>query len=102
MSGMECKQQTSGLEISLATAPPAQTPSLGNSFLRTLGIGDSDIYYPREFEGIWNCYSTLLAVDTPQGEDRADRKSLEFSRKQLGYTVSALSFFAFVFCKLLN
>ncbi|CAM6014394.1 unnamed protein product [Sphagnum balticum] len=74
-------------EMSLAAAPPAQTPSLGNSFLRTLGIGDSDIYYPREFEGIWNCYSTLTAVDTPQGEDRADRKSLEFSRKQLGYTV---------------
>jgi hypothetical protein len=34
-------------EMSLAAAPPAQTPSLGNSFLRTLGIGDSDIYYPR-------------------------------------------------------
>jgi hypothetical protein len=27
-------------EMSLAAAPPAQTPSLGNSFLRTLGIGD--------------------------------------------------------------
>jgi hypothetical protein len=74
-------------EMSLAAPPPAQTPSLGNSFLCALGIGDSDIYYPREFEGIWNCYSTLTAVDTPQGEERADRKSLEFSRKQLGYTV---------------
>ncbi|KAH9549001.1 hypothetical protein CY35_11G117700 [Sphagnum magellanicum] len=74
-------------EMSLAAAPPAQTPSLGNSFLSSLGIGDSDIYYPREFEGIWNCYSTLTAVDTPRGEDRADRKSLEFSRKQLDYTV---------------
>ncbi|KAH8948804.1 hypothetical protein BDL97_11G113400 [Sphagnum fallax] len=53
-------------EMSLAAPPPAQTPSLGNSFLCALGIGDSDIYYPREFEGIWNCYSTLTAVDTPQ------------------------------------
>lgn len=39
------------------------------------------------FEGTWHCFSTLTAVETPQGEDKADRKSLEFSRKQLGFTV---------------
>jgi hypothetical protein len=61
-------------EMSLAAPPPAQTPSLGNSFLCALGIGDSDIYYPREFEGIWNCYSTLTAVDTPQVPDLCVRK----------------------------
>ncbi|KAL3691141.1 hypothetical protein R1sor_004792 [Riccia sorocarpa] len=58
-----------------------------NPLLRSLGIGDPDIYYPQFFEGTWNCYSTLIEVATPQGEDKADKKSLEFSRKQLGYTV---------------
>ncbi|KAL2622837.1 hypothetical protein R1flu_003042 [Riccia fluitans] len=58
-----------------------------NPLLRSLGIGDPDIYYPPFFEGTWNCYSTLIEVVTPQGEDKADQKSVEFSRKQLGYTV---------------
>lgn len=68
-------------------SPQPIFPAPPNSFLRSLGIGDADIYYPSFFEGTWNCFSTLIAVETPQGEDKADRKSLEYSRKQLGYTV---------------
>ncbi|BBN14155.1 hypothetical protein MPTK1_6g09330 [Marchantia polymorpha subsp. ruderalis] len=65
----------------------AQTAPYSNMLLRSLGIGDPDIYYPAFFEGTWNCYSTLIQVTTPQGEDKADRRSVEFSRKQLGYAV---------------
>lgn len=64
-----------------------ETSNVGRSFLQNFGIGDADIYYPRFFEGSWVCNSTLVAVDTPQGEDKADKRSVEFSRKQLGYTV---------------
>ncbi|KAH7430167.1 hypothetical protein KP509_09G086600 [Ceratopteris richardii] len=62
--------------------------NIERSFLQNLGIGDKDIYYPRVFQGTWICNSTLVAVDTPQGEEKADAKSVEFSRKQLGYTVT--------------
>lgn len=73
--------------ISLAAGAPVKEYNPGLSFLKNLGIGDADIYYPRFFEGSWSCDSTLVAVDTPQGEEKADQKSVEFSRKQLGYTV---------------
>eukprot|EP00250_Pteridium_aquilinum_P018747 c24193_g1_i2 orf=42-857(+) len=66
-----------------------ETRNAGRSFLQNFGIGDRDIYYPRVFEGSWICNSTLVAVDTPQGDDKADSKSVEFSRKQLGYTESS-------------
>lgn len=71
-----------------AVAGAEEFNNAGRSFLQNLGIGDPDIYYPRLFEGSWICDSTLVAVDTPQGEDKADSKSVEFSRKQLGYTVT--------------
>ncbi|KAG0607125.1 hypothetical protein M758_8G004000 [Ceratodon purpureus] len=71
-----------------AAASTSVTTSLPQpSFLRSLGLSDADIYYPSFFEGTWNCFSTLTAVEAPQGEDKADRRSMEFSRKQLGYTV---------------
>ncbi|MCO5584112.1 hypothetical protein L7F22_038035 [Adiantum nelumboides] len=74
---------------SLAMSSTAEKiTNVGRSFLQNLGIGDRDIYYPRLFEGAWICNSTLVAVDTPQGEEKADSKSIEFSRKQLGYTVT--------------
>ncbi|KAI5082866.1 hypothetical protein GOP47_0002609 [Adiantum capillus-veneris] len=74
---------------SLAVKSAAEeTANVGRSFLQNLGIGDGDIFYPRLFEGSWICNSTLVAVDTPQGEEKADSKSIEFSRKQLGYTVT--------------
>ncbi|CAM6130036.1 unnamed protein product [Calypogeia fissa] len=60
----------------------------GNFLLRSFGIGDPDIYYPRFFEGTWNCYSTLIAVETPQGDDKVDLKAVEQSRKRLGYTTT--------------
>lgn len=74
---------------SLAEVSAAEeTKNVGSSFFQNFGIGERDIYYPRIFAGSWICNSTLVAVDTPQGDDKADLKSVEFSRKQLGYTVT--------------
>lgn len=72
------------------TAPVVQEPPQfgARELMRGLGIGDSDIYYPELFEGTWECFSTLVSVETPQGEDMSDGRSVDFARRQLGYTVS--------------
>eukprot|EP00897_Mesotaenium_endlicherianum_P005167 jgi/Mesen1/4679/ME000241S03719 len=72
------------LTAASASAEPAtsqESPS-GNQLLRGLGIGDPDIYYPPVFEGTWDCFSTLVS-----GEDMSDARSIEFARKQLGFTL---------------
>eukprot|EP00850_Spirogloea_muscicola_P005556 SM000025S08451 [mRNA] locus=s25:809975:812282:- [translate_table: standard] len=40
------------------------------------------------FEGTWDCHSTLIAVDTPQGDEVADVRTVQQARKQLNTTTN--------------
>ncbi|CAI5463443.1 unnamed protein product [Closterium sp. Yama58-4] len=61
--------------------------SVGQRILRGLGFGDADVYYPRVFEGEWECLSQLIAVETPQGEQAADSRAVAQARRDIGVTL---------------
>ncbi|GJP66295.1 hypothetical protein CLOP_g23203 [Closterium sp. NIES-67] len=61
--------------------------SVGQRILRGLGFGDADVYYPRVFEGEWECLSQLIAVDTPQGEQAVDSRAVAQARRDVGVTL---------------
>ncbi|CAI7766637.1 unnamed protein product [Closterium sp. NIES-54] len=61
--------------------------SVGQRILRGLGFGDADVYYPRVFEGEWECLSQLIALETPQGEQAADSRSVAQARRDIGVTL---------------
>ncbi|CAI5942390.1 unnamed protein product [Closterium sp. NIES-65] len=61
--------------------------SVGQRILRGLGFGDADVYYPRVFEGEWECLSQLIALETPQGEQAADSLAVAQARRDIGVTL---------------
>lgn len=58
--------------------------AVGRRIMRGLGFGDADVYYPRIFEGEWDCLSQLVAVELPQGESVVDLRSVTQSRRVIG------------------
>eukprot|EP00271_Cylindrocystis_brebissonii_P007536 TRINITY_DN21100_c0_g1_i1.p1 TRINITY_DN21100_c0_g1~~TRINITY_DN21100_c0_g1_i1.p1 ORF type:complete len:482 (-),score=57.12 TRINITY_DN21100_c0_g1_i1:335-1780(-) len=67
-----------------AAREQSESSTFGTQVLRKLGIGDADLFYPRVFEGTWDCISTLVAVETPQGEDMSDMRSIQSARRDIG------------------
>eukprot|EP00898_Chlorokybus_atmophyticus_P000929 jgi/Chlat1/1837/Chrsp14S00775 len=89
------------LAISVSTStsapPPASAAAAigdGRSVLqRVFGMGASDLYYPEFFNGTWECVSTLVTIETPQGEDKMDANSLARARRQLNTSVKYMTRF---------
>ena len=51
----------------------------------TISGAPSDLTFPDDFAGTWLCYSTLTAVDTPQGEGLLqDRAVVDRARRDVG------------------
>ncbi|GBG62369.1 hypothetical protein CBR_g30323 [Chara braunii] len=67
-----------------ASASSEESLSVGSQILRGLGLGDPDIYYPRVFQGTWDCFSTLVSVDTPQAKLRIANATSFCNPKDLG------------------
>lgn len=50
---------------------------------RLMGLKSADLYYPPEFEGVWECRSVLRRVSAPQGPEKASEQ-LARAQKEVG------------------